>query len=92
MFVSKADVKNLLQVAVAVKKILYAADPKQSALEEAQLYLQQFMNLGEDDSDDKAWYPPELGKNTWLAIVWSPLHVAKGRILWDFVSLAFVWA
>lgn len=41
-------------MAVAVKKILYAADARQSALEEAQLCMQQSMNLGEGDSDDKA--------------------------------------
>ncbi|KAK4781909.1 hypothetical protein SAY86_016011 [Trapa natans] len=40
-----------LPMSEAVKKILYAADPDQSALEEAQLYMQNYMNLEEDDSD-----------------------------------------
>ncbi|PKI63236.1 microtubule-associated protein RP/EB family member 1B [Punica granatum] len=44
-----------LPMAVAVKKILYAADAKQSALKEAQQYLQQYANLGGDESaEDKA--------------------------------------
>lgn len=51
-------------MSVAIKKILYAADPKQSALEEAQLYMQHFMNHGGDDSDSKAWYSLELRKGT----------------------------
>lgn len=41
-------------MAVAIKKILYAADANQSALDEAQLYMQQYLNLGEDESDYKA--------------------------------------
>lgn len=54
--------ENFLQMAVAVKKILYAADAKQSALEEAQLYMQQSMNLEEVESDDKAWDSLDSGK------------------------------
>lgn len=54
-FCLEAGVKIFLQMAVAVKKILYAADAKQSPLEEAQLYMQQTKNLGEGDTDDKAW-------------------------------------
>lgn len=37
-------------MAVAIKKILYAADTKESALEEAQEYLYQAMNNGEDEA------------------------------------------
>ncbi|OAY31017.1 microtubule-associated protein RP/EB family member 1A [Manihot esculenta] len=39
-----------LPMAVAIKKILYAADTKESALEEAQEYLYQAMNNGEDEA------------------------------------------
>ncbi|KAG8652465.1 hypothetical protein MANES_06G094300v8 [Manihot esculenta] len=43
-----------LPMAVAIKKILYAADAKESALEEAQEYLYQAMNDGEADDEDEA--------------------------------------
>lgn len=40
-----------MQVAVAIRKILYAADVKESALEEAQAYLQQAMNVEHEDEE-----------------------------------------
>ena len=43
-----------MQMAVAVKKILYAADEKESALEEAQEYISQSVVSGEtgEGNDD----------------------------------------
>ncbi|CAI0399412.1 unnamed protein product [Linum tenue] len=41
-----------LPVAVAIKKILYAADAKESALEEAQEYLAEALNAGEDEGEE----------------------------------------
>lgn len=43
-----------MQMAVAVKKILYAADAKESALEEAQEYLSGAMNTGEAEAENGA--------------------------------------
>ncbi|WCJ35958.1 Microtubule-associated protein RP/EB family member 1B [Euphorbia peplus] len=43
-----------IPVAVAVKKILYAADAKESALEEAQEYLYQVMNSDEVETENEA--------------------------------------
>lgn len=42
-----------MQMSVAVKKILYAADAKESALPEAEEYLAQFSNF-ETKSDNEA--------------------------------------
>ena len=39
-----------VQMSVAIKKILYAADAKESALEEAEEYLNQTMNAVEDEA------------------------------------------
>lgn len=44
---------NVMQVAVAIKKILYAADAKESALEEAQEYLSQALDSGEAEADEE---------------------------------------
>ncbi|KAF2311336.1 hypothetical protein GH714_021862 [Hevea brasiliensis] len=43
-----------LPMAVAIKKILYAADTKESALEEAQEYLYEAMNNGEAEAENEA--------------------------------------
>lgn len=43
-----------MQISVAVKKILYAADAKESALDEAQEYLNQTLNGGEDEPEPEA--------------------------------------
>ncbi|EEF52160.1 conserved hypothetical protein [Ricinus communis] len=43
-----------IPMAVAIKKILYAADAKESALEEAQEYLYQAMNSGETEAENEA--------------------------------------
>ncbi|XWS37460.1 hypothetical protein CRYUN_Cryun19dG0044800 [Craigia yunnanensis] len=40
------------QMAIAIKKILYAADAKESALEEAQDYISQFADYGETEEGD----------------------------------------
>ena len=40
-------------MAVAIKKILYAADAKESALEEAQEYLAEALNNG-DEAEEEA--------------------------------------
>ncbi|KAJ4712134.1 Microtubule-associated protein RP/EB [Melia azedarach] len=42
-----------LPMAVGIKKILYAADAKESALAEAQEYLSQSMNDGENEAEDQ---------------------------------------
>lgn len=42
-----------MQMAVGIKKILYAADAKESALAEAQEYLSQSMNDGENEAEDQ---------------------------------------
>ncbi|KAI4343858.1 hypothetical protein L6164_011159 [Bauhinia variegata] len=42
-----------LPVSVAIKKILYAADAKESALEEAQDYLNQTMNAAEAEAEEE---------------------------------------
>ena len=39
-----------VQMSVAIKKILYAADAKESALEDAEEYLNQNMNAVEDEA------------------------------------------
>ncbi|CAI0549347.1 unnamed protein product [Linum tenue] len=41
-----------LPVTVSIKKILYAADAKESALEEAQEYLAEAMNAGEEEGEE----------------------------------------
>lgn len=41
-----------MQVAVAIKKILYAADAKESALAEAQEYLSQTLEAGEGKAEE----------------------------------------
>lgn len=43
-----------MQIAVAVKKILYAADAKESPLAEAQEYLYQSLNVGEAEGEGEA--------------------------------------
>ncbi|XP_062168347.1 microtubule-associated protein RP/EB family member 1A [Alnus glutinosa] len=43
-----------LPMSVAIKKILYAADAKESALSEAQDYLSQFMAPGEAEAENEA--------------------------------------
>lgn len=42
-----------MQMAVAIKKILYAADAKDSALEEAQEYISQSVDNGETEEADE---------------------------------------
>lgn len=49
-----------MQISVAVKKILYAADAKESALDEAQEYLNQTLNGGEDEPEPEAWLLPKF--------------------------------
>lgn len=46
-----------MQMAVAVKKILYAVDAKESALSEAQEYIQQSANASkeEPDTENEPW-------------------------------------
>jgi len=44
-----------MQISVAIKKILYADDPKESALEEAQDYLNQTSNAVEAEAEIEAW-------------------------------------
>ena len=39
-------------MSIAIKKILYAADAKESALEEAQDYISQFADYGETEEGD----------------------------------------
>lgn len=46
---------NFIQMAIAVKKILYAADAKESALAEAQDYLFEAMNGGENETENEPW-------------------------------------
>lgn len=41
-----------MQMAVAIKKILYAADAKESALAEAQEYLSQALEAGEGEAEE----------------------------------------
>lgn len=43
-----------MQMSVAIKKILYAADAKESALDEAQDYLNETLNAveGEEETED----------------------------------------
>ena len=41
--------KKKLQMAVAIKKILYAVDAKESALEEAEEYISQSADSGETE-------------------------------------------
>ena len=41
-----------MQMAIAVKKILYAADAKESALSEAQEYLYEAMNSNENETEN----------------------------------------
>ena len=43
---------HLMQMAVAVKKILYAAEDKESALSEAQQLLSETLDSGEADPDE----------------------------------------
>lgn len=43
-----------MQMAVAIRKILYAADAKESALDEAQVFLGQSMNTLENDGQDES--------------------------------------
>lgn len=45
---------NFMQMSVAVKKILYAADAKESPLAEAQKYLYQTLNVGEAEDETEA--------------------------------------
>lgn len=52
-----------MQISVAIKKILYAADEKESALEEAQDYLNQKLNA--DDVEEQAEAEAEV--ETWLS-------------------------
>lgn len=54
-------------MSVAIKKILYAADAKESALSEAQDYLSQFMPPAEAEAEAEAedeawvfWLPKEV--------------------------------
>ncbi|RZB56155.1 Microtubule-associated protein RP/EB family member 1B isoform D [Glycine soja] len=42
------------EMSVAIKKVLYADDPKESALEEAQDYLNQRLNAVEDEAEIEA--------------------------------------
>lgn len=51
-------------MSVAIKKILYAVDAKESALSEAQDYLSQFMAPGEAEAENEAW------------VFWLPKEVA----------------
>lgn len=47
---------TFLQISVAVKKILYAADAKESALAEAQEYISQSVEAAEsEEEEDEAW-------------------------------------
>ena len=43
-----------MQMSIATKKILYADDAKESALDEALDYLNQTMNAVEDEADTEA--------------------------------------
>ena len=43
-----------IQMSMAIKKILYAADAKESALDEAQEYLNQTLNATEDEDEAEA--------------------------------------
>lgn len=54
MFVFESDVclhGTTTQVVVAVKKILYATDANESALEEAQEYLNQSLAVGAEEEN-----------------------------------------
>ena len=42
-----------LQMSIAIKKILYAADAKESALEEAQEYISQSAGHGETEEEEE---------------------------------------
>ena len=44
-----------MQVVVAIKKILYAADTKESALEEAQEYLSEAICTGATEVESEVW-------------------------------------
>jgi len=44
----------LMQMSLAIKKILYAADAKGSALDEAQEYLNEVINGNEDEAEAEA--------------------------------------
>ncbi|GMN45654.1 hypothetical protein TIFTF001_014850 [Ficus carica] len=46
------ELENIPQMAVAVKKILYAVDAKESALSEAQEYIQQSVNASTDPESE----------------------------------------
>lgn len=51
-----------MQMSVAIKKILYADDPNESALEEAQDYLNQTLNAveAEAEAEIEAWLHIQL--------------------------------
>lgn len=40
-----------MQISVAIKKILYAADAKESALDEAQAYINETLDAVEDEPE-----------------------------------------
>lgn len=43
-----------MQMSIAIKKILYAADVKESALDEAQEYLNQTLEDDENEAEEEA--------------------------------------
>lgn len=43
-----------MQMSVAIKKILYAADAKESALDDAQEYLNETLNADEGEEQEEA--------------------------------------
>lgn len=44
-----------MQISVAIKKILYAADAKESALDEAQAYINETLDAVEDEPETETW-------------------------------------
>lgn len=53
-------------MSVAIKKILYAADVKESALDEAQAYIHETLNADEEEQEtEEAWLLTHK-YNSWL--------------------------
>lgn len=71
----------LMQMSLAIKKILYAADAKGSALDEAQEYLNDVINGGEDEAEAEA--EAEVETEAWL---WLLLQIDPGWSLLNKLS------
>ena len=77
---------------VAIKKILYAADAKESALEEAQEYLSEAINTAETEVESEAWLSTSNGilprkSKGFETIVIRSKPVSIMRCWWSFTML-----